>query len=478
VKTHRATWGRTFLVAPTLLLVAGCATVPRDAGFPDVADDVARRTGHRVYWNQGTAEDQSARDGVRALLRGEMTAADAVQVALLNNRGLQATYADLGVAQAQVVQAGLLKNPVFDGDLKFSADGGGTKIELAVVQDFLDVLLIPLRKAVAQTAFEGAKARVTGAVLDLAGRTRAAFYTHQAAGQTLEMRRSVSEATAASYDLARRLRKAGNINDLALAQERAVHEQARLDLAAAEAAVLDTRERLNVLMGLWGADVDWKAAARLPDPPADDTATEGVERRAVENSLDLAVARTEVESGARALGVRRSFGLLPELEVGAAAERELEGGWAVGPAFSLPIPLLDQGQASIAAAGAELARARDRYAATAVEVRSAARAARNRENAARARAAYYKDVMIPLRNQITAQTQLQFNAMQVGAFQLLQAKRDEIEAGVAYIDALRGYWVARAELDQILGGRMTDFGPTAIPSTTGGASSNLTGRGH
>jgi cobalt-zinc-cadmium efflux system outer membrane protein len=460
-----------------LVLLGGCATVPRAAGFPDVAKEVAERTdGQRVHWNQGTPDDQSVRASVREMLRKELSADEAVQVALLNNRNLQATYAELGVAQAEVVRAGLLKNPVFDGDLKFSADGGGTKVELAVAQDFLDVLMIPLRKRVAETAFEAAKLRVTGAVLDLAARTRTAFYAHQAAEQTLELRRTVAAAAAASYDLAQRLRKAGNITELDLSQERALHEQAKLDLAQGEAAVLDTRERLNAMMGLWGPDVEWTAAARLPEPPAEEDVTDGVERRAVERSLDLAVARSEVEAAARSLGIRRSFGLLPEADLGAAAERENEGGWSVGPAFSLPIPLFDQGQAATASAGAELARARERFAATAVGVRSAARAARNRVLTARARADYYRRVMLPLRRQITEQTQLQFNAMQVGAFQLLQAKRDEVEAGVAYIESLRDYWMARGDLNQITSGRMADSGQAAMTFTTSASSGSTGGR--
>jgi cobalt-zinc-cadmium efflux system outer membrane protein len=145
--------------------------------------------------------------------------------------------------------------------------------------------------------------------------------------------------------------------------------------------------------------------------------------------------------------------LFPEATVGAAAEREPEGGWAVGPALSLPIPLFDQGRAATASARAHLERARQEYVATAVEVRSAARAARNRLLAAYARADYYRRVILPLRHEITEQTQRHYNAMLVGAFQLLQAKQAEIEAGVDSIDALRDYWLARTELEQVESGR-------------------------
>jgi cobalt-zinc-cadmium efflux system outer membrane protein len=338
-----------------------------------------------------------------------------------------------------------------------------------VVQDFLDVFFIPLRKRVATNAFEGAKLRVTGAVLDLVGQARTAFYTHSAAEQALDLRRTVAAATEASYELARRIHAAGNMTDLDRANERALYEQAKLDLARAEAEALDTRERLNVLLGLWGTNTTWTVRHRLPDPPASELATDDIERQAVGRNIDLAVGRNQIEAAARTLGLRRSMGLLPEAEAGVAAEREPDGMWAVGPAVSLPIPLFNQGQAATSAARSELERTRQQYIATAVEVRSAARAARNRLLAARAQTDYYRQVILPLRREITQQTQLQYNAMQVGPFQLLQAKQAEIDAGVQYIDVLRDYWIARTQAQQVASGRTTAIGQ-ATPTITGGTS--------
>lgn len=261
------------------------------------------------------------------------------------------------------------------------------------------------------------------------------------------------------------------MTDLDLATERALGEQAKLDLAQAEAAVLDNRERVNVQLGLWGTSTTWAVRERLPDPPADEGAMDEIERLAVERSIDLAVARKEIEASARTLGIRRALGLLPEAEAGAAAEREPDGEWSVGPAFALPIPLFDQGQAATATARSQLERARQQYIATAVEVRSAARAARNRLLTARARADYYREVMLPLRREITGHTQRQYNAMLIGAFQLLQAKQGEIEAGVQYIDALREYWIARNQLQQVESGRTASAGTVTRMSGTSSGSS-------
>jgi cobalt-zinc-cadmium efflux system outer membrane protein len=165
-------------VGALLVLVTGCATFDQRTGFSDVGAAVEARSGKRVVWNLGTELDTQVAEEVRALLDDTLTADEAVQVALLNNRELQALYAKLGVAQADLVQAGLLSNPVFDGAFFFPVAGGPAKPDLSVAVSFLDIFYIPLRKRVAAAWFEDAKLQVTGTVLDFATTVRAAFYRH------------------------------------------------------------------------------------------------------------------------------------------------------------------------------------------------------------------------------------------------------------------------------------------------------------
>jgi outer membrane protein, heavy metal efflux system len=135
---------------------------------------------------------------------------------------------------------------------------------------------------------------------------------------------------------------------------------------------------------------------------------------------------------------------------------------------AIQIPIFDQGQATNAVAAAELRRAMQDYVAEAVELRSAARAARDRLAAARERAVYCRDVLLPVRGEVLRESQLQYNAMQIGVFQLLTAKRDEVEAGGQYIQSLRDYWLARANLELILAGRNTlESGDAARNSPAG-----------
>ena len=207
------------LLAGGLALWAGCANVPTAGGFDTVEQQVNQRVRHRVVWRLDAAADARADAAIQALMQTNLTSRAAIQVALLNNRHLQATYEDLGVSQAALVQAGLLKNPVFDVAVRFPTAGGSTELELGVAQDFLAVLYLPLRKQVAAEEFASAQLRVTQAVLATAGDAQRVFYRLQADAQLRDMWEQVARSTDASLEVAKRLRAAGNITELALAHE-------------------------------------------------------------------------------------------------------------------------------------------------------------------------------------------------------------------------------------------------------------------
>ena len=457
-------------------VLSGCASVPKDAGFDNVRNLVAERTGQRVHWLQGGPEDQAVADTVRVMLKQELTVDQAVQIALLNNRRLQATYENLGLAQANLVQAGLLRNPVFTAGILFRAVAP-TDLEFSIVQDFLSILYRPLRRSVAEAEFEAAKFKVAGTVLDLAGQVRAAFYRTQAQEQTVEFLNQVVDATGAAYDAAKRIHDAGNITDLTLANERALYEDARLALTTAKLELATSRERLNVLMGLWGPDTQWKMNPRLPEVTDETPDLADIERRAITANLDLAAQRKHIEGLAKLLGLTNTTALIPEFAVGATVNRD-DGEWKRGPTIGLQIPLFDQGQARVAATQSELRRIQQNYAALATEIRSAARATAQAIEVTRAQALFMKNVVLPIRTKIVDDTLLQYNAMQVGVFQLLIAQQQQITAGRQYIETLRNYWVAWTGLGQILNGRLSDMGlPAGSMMDTAGSTGMQTG-GH
>jgi len=442
------------------VLLTGCA-VPREAGFPEVANAVEQRLGHRIFWNHDGAADAAVRAKVRGMLAHDLTRAEAVQIALLGNRALQASYEELMIAQADVVQAGLLKNPVFSGALRFPVSGASRALsyDLGVELDFLDLLMIPAKKRVAQAAFEGAKLRVGAEVLRFAHETRVAYFTLQGAQQIAEMRRAVASAAEASVELARRQHEAGNISELDLAGEQALYEQSRLDLARSEAEILEARERMNRLMGLWGEDTRWSVAPRLAELPAEEPPLDHLEALAVTQRLELGASRAELQAASHSLAMGENWRFLGGAGVGASVQHDPEGNTVAGPAASLELPIFDQKQAAVARLRARRRQAELRLAGLAIDVRSEVREARGRLLFARSVVERYRSVVVPLRERIVALSQRYHDAMLLGVYQLLLAKQNEVNAYREYVESVRGYWIARSDLERAVGGRLSPTAP-------------------
>jgi outer membrane protein, heavy metal efflux system len=437
-------------------LLVGCAVDP-GASFPEV-DAVAReRAGARLLWIRGTAEDAEVAKEVKKLLENPLAVEAAVQIALLNNRTLQANYEELGVAQADLVQAGLLRNPVFEGKVRIPTSGSGrANFDLDLVGSFLELLFLPARKQVAALEFEERKLRVSQAVLELAAQTRSSYYMAISARQVSDLRRLIAFSAEASAEFAKRLHDAGNLSELAMTLERASYEQARLDWSKAETAAVEAREKLTRLMGLWGEGTKWTGPERLPNVPAAELALDRAERLAISRRLDVKAALREVQGASAALGLVHQTRWISEFDLGASAERETEGDWTVGPAFSVPLPVFDQGQARIAGGEAILRMREHRLTALAVDVRSEVRTLRDRLVRERYRIEHYLRVVIPLRERAVALTQEQYNFMLVGAFELLEAKRKEFDAYQEYIEAVRDYWITRSEFVHAIGGAVPE----------------------
>ncbi len=447
-----------FFAASFLLI--GCAGVSKKVAFNEVQQQVDERIGFPIHWNTNMDPADEVVQTIKELLDKPLVTDTAIQIALLNNRRLQATYEEIGIAYAAVVEAGSFSNPAFHGNATFglpvdttTAPPAHDTYAFAIEMDFLSFLYGSMRRSIAKSEFETAKLRVTAAVMDLAGQTRMAFYRIQAEKQMLGMLRQVVLATQAGYEFAHQLHEAGNIPALDLLLQRALYERSKLGLTAAEVALAESRERLNRLMGLWGQETAWKVEARLPNIPTELMKLENVEKIAIENSIDLAITRERIVSIGKQLGVSKAMSLVPRLEIGGELEYE-DGAWKAGPALGIEIPLFDQKRGQRAAAAAELRRRQGEYHALAVEIRSAVRAVRHRLLTARQGALSYQNEILPLQEKILEQVQLQYNAMQVGTPRLLLAKQQQIDAGRDYIQILYNYHVARAKLDQILNGRL------------------------
>lgn len=447
------------------LVLSGCSAVDPNPALEQLHTDVSNRASVDIDWDAERRGHEAIGRLVADKLASDMTPDDAVAVSLLKNPRLRALYREVGLAASDLVAAGLPENPSVSAERRFR----GKAAEFDVSQDFLSLFLIPLRRRFGESAFERERLRITHEVIEHAAEVRSAYYRAQAAEQVAELRRSVMHTMNGGVAAAKAIRAAGNSAALDVAIAERGSNLARLALADAELEVASTRERMNVLLGLWGAETQWRIPGRLPELPSQEVEPAELERQAVSDRFDLASLRAEIETLAQAQGITRITSILPELSINSHLEREPEGETTRGPGMSFPLSLFNRGQAARARANYLLLQAEDHYAALAVEVRSEIRAGFARMETARKKASFYRGTVMPTQQAVTEQTQLQYNGMFVGVFQLLDAKQNQIDSAKDYIESLADYWQARSELERVLERKLPagELHPSSVSEPSG-----------
>jgi cobalt-zinc-cadmium efflux system outer membrane protein len=394
-----------------------------------------------------------------------------VQVALINNRGLQATYERLGIAQADLVQAGLIDNPTLS--LQYLFGDADDIIEASFMQQFVGVFTLSARKKIGAASARQATLEVAQAVTDTAAEVRLAYFAVVGNAQALELWRQVTLAMEAAAELAARQYRAGNLARRDQAVQQAFYAQLVAEATRAEVRLAADREKLNRLLGLSGELTAWRTPERLPDLPARLPDLVGIERAAISQRLDLAAANAQVETLARRAGLTRSTRWLNTLGIGVRYKREGDEDF-IGPEVELMLPLFDTGEARVAAAEGELRAAERRLEQLAIDIRSQAREARLRLDAAFQLARHYRDALLPVQQVVVDETLKFYNGMLVGVYDLLLARQQQIQTAREYVAALADFWLAWAELEHVAGGRVPlsiVAEPQSNPSSNGATDS-------
>jgi outer membrane protein TolC len=457
------------LVMVSVMFLAGCATFSEDGGFGRVEQAAAERGAGKLLWVRSAEDANSVIARVKELLAQPLSAEGAVQIALLNNPGLQARYAELGIAEADLVQASRWSGP----KLGFARLTRGDDIEreTSVFFDVLGLLSIPLSTKAQEQRFAAAQHRAAEEALNLALQTRKAWFAAVAAQQTSKYMEDVHLAAEASADLARRMAEVGNWPFLTRAREQAFYADATTQLARARLAQTASREKLTRLLGLWGEDIGFSLPERLPELPGAVREGGELEAQALRQRLDVQAARGDTQSLATALGLTRVTRYVDLVEVGAL--RKTETGQAVqrGWELELRIPIFDFGGARTARAEHLYMQAVNRAAETAIRARSEVRESYAAYRTAFDIARHYRDEIVPLRKRISEEMLLRYNGMLSSVFELLADSRTAVASVNAYLEAQRDFWIADADLQMTLTtgspGAMATAAPSMAPA--GGA---------
>ncbi len=432
------------------ITLAGCAALPAERGIADVQALIAARGGY-----QFTAADANTSALVTEKLKAPLTANDVVQIALLNNPRMRTEYARLGVASAEVYDAGRLTNPRFSAaSLNSSATGAADQVSFGLAQSFTDLLLLPMRSRLAKGEFERAKQQAGQAILDLVAEVETAYFNLVGAQQVTVMRRKIARAAHAAADLAQRFFAAGNISARELAQTQAAASTAQLSALQARSESNAARLTLNELLGLGTNVTAWQTGDTLPLPLEREPAIPELLILATQSRHDLAALQQEVALLTDSLRTTRRYRYVGAIEVGVETERETDRSRITGPTLSLELPIFNQGAGKVARAEALVEQAESALHALELKVANAVMLAATRVAAARERAELLRTRLIPQREEVVRRTQQEVSFMLEGQFTLLLVKQQEYDAYQAYLEALRDYWVARTALTREVGTRL------------------------
>jgi outer membrane protein TolC len=434
--------------------LSGCASFSLDGGMT-VVSDVASQTIKKDVVFVRSADDAEATDRrVKRLLSRALTVDAAVQIALLNNKGLQAAYNELALAETELVGQSLPPNPTFS--ISRIAGDGASEIERQVVGDILALATLPFRSDIARDRFRQAQFKAALATLRLGADVRRAYFAAVAANETVVLLADAKSTAEATAQLATKLGETGAINKLDQAREQVYYAETTADLAAARQAATSSREQLVRLMGLWDDDLGFKLPDRLPPLPRRPSALPAIEADAVGYRIDLQIARMEQAALAKSLNLTEATRFVTLLDVAGIDRRTRD---PEAPPFrergfdvQFQIPIFDGGEVRVRQAAETYQEALNRLTEKAVNVRSEAREAYHVYRSTWDIANHYQRDVLPLRKIITEEMQLRFSSMQVDVFALLTEARQRVASLRAAIDARRAFWLAQSELQNAING--------------------------
>jgi outer membrane protein TolC len=458
------------LLALSLLLpVSGCVTFSPDGGMTPVANYADAVLQKNVTVIKSEDDSIAVKESVERLRRRALTADTAVQIALLNNRKLQAAYNELAMSEAEGVAQSLPPNPTFS--ISRIANHGAYELEAQVALDILALATLPARSEIAATRFRQAQLQAIQATLQTAADVRRAYYGTVAASELVALLIQAQSTAKSTAELAVKLGETGSLNKLDQAREQVFYAEVTADLATARQQASSARERLVRLLGFWGNDLNFKLPGTLPALPSRARSLPAIEAEAVSKRVDLQIARVELELMAKSLGLTQATRFISMLDLSGIAKRTKDPDGTKfrerGLDAQIQIPIFDLGETRVRQAEAAYMQAVNKLADKAIRVRSEARDAYRAYRANYDIARHYQREILPLRKIITEESQLRFSAMQIDVFALLQEARQRIAALRAAIEARRVFWIADANLlAAILGGgtEENETGTSAIAS--------------
>lgn len=477
-----------FLNILTIATVSGCATVNPTADYALSGKYVSKATGYTTLYRPG--EDETVAKKVDELLIGGVTADEAAQIALLNNRRLQAALFSVGISRADVVQSGLLSNPSLGASIRFPSGGGLANIEAGIAQNITELWQLPVRKRAAENELQRAILNFAQIASSLALETKSVYYKAVAADRQQQIATDNLKIARKLLDLAIARQEAGVGTVVDVTLSRSEFRETQANLRDTELSSFEARSTLVSKLDLTRPPRQLLLQEVLPDPPEWTLSIDQLFTLAQKSRLDIMTAREAVIANAARLELERQR-VWPLIEVGLEFERasrsrsssqdiledtlvsslragmftlpefildeEKHSGIIAGPSFRVELPIFDQNQAQIARAEYILFQSKKILEAIIREVLQETRLAYERSQSAWSMAHFYRDEVLPLRE---TSLDLAHEAYQVGKasfLSVLEAQRTLLTARAKYVQTLTQSALVLIDLEKVTGRPIQDI---------------------
>lgn len=298
--------------------MAGCVTVRPQADYQRAGALIQQRTGSQSVYDP---ESESVIDQrVTDLLRDGLTADEAVQIALLNNKGFQSLFQEIGVSKADLVQSALLSNPTLSFSARFPRGGGRSNLSFGLAQEIVDLWQIPVRKRIAKDQLEQTVFRVVTSAIDLAAQTRQAYVKLRVFQETEGVVEQNVKLLQHAEELAENRFHAGEASILDVNLVRSNVFEATMRLASLQGDERVARAGLDRLLGLSNGQSDFvltDSLAPLSDPVADE---KELLEQALRCRVDARMAAADLDA-AEAEIKRQRRAVVPSVALGVDGER-------------------------------------------------------------------------------------------------------------------------------------------------------------
>ncbi len=435
---------RTASVLCTISFLVGCASIPDDLGRNDVDRMIQDGAGLEQ------AELDRSRD-LSSVLEDDLSVDTSVRIALLNNPQLRANMAELGFGAADVYQAARIRNPILSASIFDSTESGARdQITFGVVASFTDLLTLRKRSRLAKAEFSVLRQHVAHEALVVVKKTRSSYYKYASTREIAELRAYAAYSADVAYRLAQRFFGAGNITSRELNIAEANAAEAKLESLSANANAAAARVEFAATLGL-DASLDWQLDSGIEVPIRAEKGYDELLIQAQNNRLDLAAAKAKADQIAEQHGLTQWSRWIDDFELGYERERETDGERLRGPTLDWALPLISQNRDQVLRVQAHLEQSILALEETSVRISNEVWLAHQTLLNAAETLELLASRLMPARVQATRRAQEEEAFMLIGVFDVLDSKQQELDAIELYIESLKDYWVAQAELSYAVG---------------------------